>query len=406
MIRAISPVVFNGLMSDGTVGSPGLRFQNDIDTGFYRVGANTLGIAAGGVQVAYFGSASVKTGAFYTDLSTGYMGFGRTDPTFPMDFNWQSTDIDPASADHMFHMYAEAAASSLSAVGQMTGFYGHLDGDLTVTSGKSVSSMYPHRGNLTWRAAGTLTQGAGILAGARLIEDRGGVITNGYGGRFEAATEAGSTGTFGQAAYGVSGEVRASGSGIIPLSYGLKSLITVAAAGTITEARGINLGLGAIAGTLGGYYGLYIDSTVVANANYSAIYSVAAAKSYIQGSVAIGSSVSSASSKLLVQDNWNGSLATLRNTTNSGSTAVLRLLQDRVASNGFNFLTLETDTLGTPKTVLSFRGDGAIFGTETTGASAPPANGYILYADDNGSGKTRLMVRFQSGTAQQIAIEP
>jgi hypothetical protein len=43
---------------------------------------------------------------------------------------------------------------------------------------------------------------------------------------------------------------------------------------------------------------------------------------------------------------------------------------------------------------------------EMSAPSAPAANGARIYTEDNGSGKTRLMVRFQSGAAQQIAIEP
>lgn len=43
---------------------------------------------------------------------------------------------------------------------------------------------------------------------------------------------------------------------------------------------------------------------------------------------------------------------------------------------------------------------------EMTAPSAPSTNGARIYAEDNGSGKTRLMVRFSSGASQQIAIEP
>ena len=43
---------------------------------------------------------------------------------------------------------------------------------------------------------------------------------------------------------------------------------------------------------------------------------------------------------------------------------------------------------------------------EMSAPSAPAANGARIYTEDNGSGKTRLMVRFQSGAAQQLAIEP
>lgn len=48
-----------------------------------------------------------------------------------------------------------------------------------------------------------------------------------------------------------------------------------------------------------------------------------------------------------------------------------------------------------------------ITGTEQGSTpAAPPANGFVIYGEDNGSGKTRLMVRFATGAAQQIAIEP
>lgn len=43
---------------------------------------------------------------------------------------------------------------------------------------------------------------------------------------------------------------------------------------------------------------------------------------------------------------------------------------------------------------------------ERTAPSAPAANTARLYADDSGGGKTRLMVLFPSGAAQQISIEP
>lgn len=44
--------------------------------------------------------------------------------------------------------------------------------------------------------------------------------------------------------------------------------------------------------------------------------------------------------------------------------------------------------------------------TEMTAPAAPPANTARVYAEDNGSGKTRLMCRFPTGAVQQLAIEP
>lgn len=49
---------------------------------------------------------------------------------------------------------------------------------------------------------------------------------------------------------------------------------------------------------------------------------------------------------------------------------------------------------------------GFIEGQEMIAPAAPAANGYRVYAEDDGSGKTRLMVKFATGAAQQIAIEP
>ncbi len=50
--------------------------------------------------------------------------------------------------------------------------------------------------------------------------------------------------------------------------------------------------------------------------------------------------------------------------------------------------------------------NGNIAGQEVTAPAAPAANKYIIFAEDNGAGKTRLMVQFATGAAQQIAIEP
>lgn len=43
---------------------------------------------------------------------------------------------------------------------------------------------------------------------------------------------------------------------------------------------------------------------------------------------------------------------------------------------------------------------------EIAAPAAPAANTARIFAQDNGAGKTQLMVIFPSGAAQQIAIEP
>ena len=47
------------LMEDGAVGSPGLAFASDTDTGFFRPAANQLAIATNGVERAEFGTSEI-----------------------------------------------------------------------------------------------------------------------------------------------------------------------------------------------------------------------------------------------------------------------------------------------------------------------------------------------------------
>ena len=51
-------------------------------------------------------------------------------------------------------------------------------------------------------------------------------------------------------------------------------------------------------------------------------------------------------------------------------------------------------------------GGGSLQLTEMTAPAAPATNNVRIYAEDNGSGKTRLMALFPTGAAVQIAIEP
>jgi hypothetical protein len=51
-------------------------------------------------------------------------------------------------------------------------------------------------------------------------------------------------------------------------------------------------------------------------------------------------------------------------------------------------------------------GGGVLSFVEQSAPAAPATNEVRIYAEDNGSGKTRLMALFATGAAQQIAIEP
>ena len=42
----------------------------------------------------------------------------------------------------------------------------------------------------------------------------------------------------------------------------------------------------------------------------------------------------------------------------------------------------------------------------TTVPAAPPTDHVVIYADDNGSGKTRIRARFATGAVQTLATQP
>jgi hypothetical protein len=47
-----------------------------------------------------------------------------------------------------------------------------------------------------------------------------------------------------------------------------------------------------------------------------------------------------------------------------------------------------------------------IYGAEVAAPAAPSANGYVIFAQDNGSGKTQLCARFATGASQCFATQP
>ena len=71
-----------------------------------------------------------------------------------------------------------------------------------------------------------------------------------------------------------------------------------------------------------------------------------------------------------------------------------------------NDVGLGRSAAGVLKITNSGSGAGALEMQEMTAPSAPATNNVRIYAEDNGSGKTRLMALFPTGAAQQIAIEP
>jgi hypothetical protein len=109
---------------------------------------------------------------------------------------------------------------------------------------------------------------------------------------------------------------------------------------------------------------------------------------------------SDASSLLDVSGTWD----------TTGTPTLLKANVTDTASNAASLL-LDLQVGGTSRVAVTKGGHIVQAGSyhemaEMTAPAAPATNGVRIYAEDNGSGKTRLMARFATGSAVQIAIEP
>jgi hypothetical protein len=112
-------------------------------------------------------------------------------------------------------------------------------------------------------------------------------------------------------------------------------------------------------------------------------------------------------------ENWFNPFKTYRiYRTAGGATQGLIIESDIGATAPFRFddTGLVADTGIQPPTVNNTGGirlEGLLRGIEQEAApAAPDANGWVIYAVDNGAGKTQLYVKFATGAAQLIAAQP
>lgn len=105
-----------------------------------------------------------------------------------------------------------------------------------------------------------------------------------------------------------------------------------------------------------------------------------------------------------LDDNANGGLVEVWNT--EGAKRVELYCDNADGANGFITVKNASSTITT--TIAGDAGVNSIGLRLNEVGAAPSAvtNTARIYTEDNGAGKTRLMVRFQTGASVQIAIEP
>ncbi len=81
----------NTTFGDGTVSAPSIAFTSDTDTGFYSIGANSLGVTANGTKCATFSSTNVVF-SYSGDVAT-FNASGGTIPTLATTTTSASTSV-------------------------------------------------------------------------------------------------------------------------------------------------------------------------------------------------------------------------------------------------------------------------------------------------------------------------
>jgi hypothetical protein len=173
--------VTNGVaeLADGTAAAPSLTFGSDTNTGIYRVGADTLGIAAGGVKVGEFGSNGI-TGVVRTSTAVTASGTAVDFTSIPswvkrvtvmlsavslsgtalVRFRLGDSTIATSGYSGVGSYVAAAGAAS---VAQTAGFDIYTSGTPSSSAAYSGSITFVNVSGNTWVASGVFAAAAGNL---------------------------------------------------------------------------------------------------------------------------------------------------------------------------------------------------------------------------------------------------
>ena len=173
--------VTNGVaeLADGTAAAPSLTFGSDTNTGLYRVGADTLGIAAGGVKVGEFGSNGI-TGVVRTATAVTASGTAVDFTSIPswvkrvtvmlsavslsgtalVRFRLGDSTIATSGYSGVGSYVAAAGAAS---VAQTAGFDIYTSGTPSSSAAYSGSITFVNVSGNTWVASGVFAAAAGNL---------------------------------------------------------------------------------------------------------------------------------------------------------------------------------------------------------------------------------------------------
>jgi len=200
-------------------------------------------------------------------------------------------------------------------------------------------------------------------------------------------------------AIGVGGLVNHGGSAALPSAMGLRSNYTVTSTGHVTTGYGIFVGISSGASLIDAYYGLYLDTSITSGSTHWALYSPTQAHSYHNGSLAVGSTSSSSSAKLYVEDNTASATTSAGQFNMSGASytgTVLTMVAATAAASTYNFSTMTANAV----TQIILRGDGGVLSAGSGGIGySTGAGGAVTQLTDKTTGVTLNKVSGRVTTA-------
>lgn len=212
------PVVSLFSASDGTVSVPSISFSSDTDTGFYRIGANSIGVSAGGVQVGALNHSALTlgpngSGAITSDYTATSSDSSATATVYAVAggvVGVQTAQIKGGSGAYAPYV---KAYTSLGAYGQYGGHTWVKAGDFpsaTNGTGGSVSIIAGDHGGTpsgpSQLGGGvTIRSGLGYLSGNVSIYSSDTLINTTYPTYGNVSIQAGSTSRSGLTFYQVAG---------------------------------------------------------------------------------------------------------------------------------------------------------------------------------------------------------
>lgn len=151
---AFTTISASGVASfaDGTVGTPGLNFSSDTDSGIYRIGANNIGIGVNGAKVLDIST----TGTAVTgraSYSASALGTYQWDSFNPTDVAGTSTNA-PSTGTTVDTDYITLANSS----GTVTCTFDIAGRYLIACNGQTAHSNTYTADRITWTLGGTATR--------------------------------------------------------------------------------------------------------------------------------------------------------------------------------------------------------------------------------------------------------